>query len=166
MQVGKGRLAALTGADSPLRVIQPLLAAGYRPTVYRHVAPPQFLKRMVGRIQMLDKLDPFDCHGPELDSTRAGLPAICKPDAKGPTRCLCLRAGARGQPGRQISRCWRAVECSPEPRQFICCRPTAGWCLWRAAAPGAPPPTVTGQTPSRPLSAPFCWHATGSALAR
>ena len=38
-----------------------------------------------------------------------------------------------------------------------CCLP-AGWCLWPAAAPGAPPPTTTGQTPSRPLLAPCCWQ--------
>ena len=53
--------------QSILKVIEALVAAGYRPTVYRHIAPPQFLKRMIGRMQMLDELDPFECHGPDLD---------------------------------------------------------------------------------------------------
>jgi hypothetical protein len=67
MQVDKTLTAALTGEVSILKVIEALVAAGYRPTVYRHIAPPQFLKRMIGRMQMLDELDPFECHGPDLD---------------------------------------------------------------------------------------------------
>ena len=36
---------------------------------------------------------------------------------------------------------------------------TAGCCLWRAAAHGAPPPTATGQMPSRLPPAPCFWRA-------
>ena len=44
-------------------VVLELLAAGYRPAVWRHVAPPGFLHR--GR-NVLDVFDPFDFHSPEV----------------------------------------------------------------------------------------------------
>ena len=40
-------------------VVLELLAAGYRPAVWRHVAPPGFLHR--GR-NVVDVFDPFDHH--------------------------------------------------------------------------------------------------------
>ena len=42
--------------------MEALLGAGYRPTVYCNVAPPQFLYR---GSQVLEVLDPFDFHSPE-----------------------------------------------------------------------------------------------------
>jgi hypothetical protein len=51
-----------------LWVLEALLAASYRPTVYRHVAPPPFLGRCS---EVLDVFDPFDFHGPDLSPRQA-----------------------------------------------------------------------------------------------
>ena len=48
---------------SALRVVEALLAAGDRPTVYRNVAPPAFLFRG-GKV--LEVFDPFDFHSQQL----------------------------------------------------------------------------------------------------
>jgi hypothetical protein len=48
---------------SPLQVVEMLLAAGYRPTVWRNAAPPAFLE--CGS-QVLEVFDPFDWHNPPL----------------------------------------------------------------------------------------------------
>ena len=54
-----------------LRVVEALLAAGYRPTVWRNVAPPAFLHR---GSQVLEVFDPFDFHSPLLSPRQALLP--------------------------------------------------------------------------------------------
>ena len=41
-------------------MVEALLAAGYRPTVYRNVAPPAFLE--LGGSQVLEAFDPFSFH--------------------------------------------------------------------------------------------------------
>jgi hypothetical protein len=46
-----------------MQVLEALLAAGHRPTVYRNVAPPDFLEH---GSQVLEVFDPFDFHSPEL----------------------------------------------------------------------------------------------------
>jgi hypothetical protein len=57
--------------ESSLHIVEQLLAAGYRPTVWRNVAPPSFLNR--GRA-VLRVFDPLDVHSPEL-SPRQGMPS-------------------------------------------------------------------------------------------
>ena len=141
MQQPAAELVGSNPKKSSLRIVELLLAAGYRPTVWCNVAPPPFINR--GR-EVLQVFDPLDVRKPAL-SPRQGMPSDVH-------AWLLQEGGSRGT---------RMQHCSSS---FL--PNAAGCCLWRAAAPGAPPPTVTGQTPSRPLSAPFCWHATGSALAR
>lgn len=51
-----------------LRVVKTLLAAGYRPTVYRNVAPPPFLGR---GSEVVEAFDPFDFHSPDLSPRQA-----------------------------------------------------------------------------------------------
>ena len=59
---------------SALWILEALLAAGYRPTVWRNVAPPPFL-RCSSRV--LEVFDPFDFHPPTL-SPRQGVPhTVC-----------------------------------------------------------------------------------------
>ena len=59
---------------STLRVVEALLAAGYRPTVYRGVAPPPFLGRGSG---VLEVFDPFDFHTPGLGLRQARRWPLC-----------------------------------------------------------------------------------------
>ena len=65
------RLAG-TNCDCPygpaLQIVEALLAAGCRPTVYRGVAPPRFLG--CGS-ELLEVFDPFDFHSPELPPRQA-----------------------------------------------------------------------------------------------
>jgi hypothetical protein len=44
-------------------VVEALLAGGYRPTVWRNVAPPQLIRH---NGEVLKVFDPFDFHRPEL----------------------------------------------------------------------------------------------------
>ena len=46
-----------------LRLVEALLAAGYRPTVWRNAAPPEFLQR---GSEVLEVFDPFDFHSQQL----------------------------------------------------------------------------------------------------
>ena len=56
--------------EAALRIVELLLAAGYRPTVWRSVAPPPFLER---GSEVLEVFDPFDFYSPTL-SPRQGMP--------------------------------------------------------------------------------------------
>ena len=50
---------------SDLRVLEALMSAGYRPTVWHNVMPPDFLRlRSGGRV--LEVFDPFHFYGPWL----------------------------------------------------------------------------------------------------
>ena len=52
-------------------MLEALVGAGYRPTVYRSVAPPSFINCSG---QVAEVLDPFDCHSAGLSPRWAWLP--------------------------------------------------------------------------------------------
>ena len=56
-----------------MRILEQLLAAGYRPTVWRNVAPPPFLYR---GSEVLEVFDPFDFHSPALSPRQGAPPAV------------------------------------------------------------------------------------------
>jgi hypothetical protein len=61
--------------DEPaaLGIVEALLAAGYRPTVYRQVEPPYFMQH---GSQVLEVYDPFDYYSPDMSPRQAQLHAI------------------------------------------------------------------------------------------
>jgi hypothetical protein len=125
-----------------MEVVERLLAAGYRPTVWRIVAPPYFLGRTE---EVVEVFDPIDHYSQRL-SQRCGLPPSCQWQP-----CL-------------LAACHRACPCLLLPGSQAALTPglpcvAAGWCLWRVAARGALPPTTTGQTLSRMLLSHCCWPA-------
>jgi hypothetical protein len=50
---------------SALQIVEVLLAAGYRPTVWRNMAPPNFRSRLLlSGSPRLELFDPINYHGP------------------------------------------------------------------------------------------------------
>ena len=72
------------------RIIEELLAAGYRPAVWHNVVPPPFLGR---GIEVLDVFDPFDFRSPALSPRQGSRPlpvhmsASCRQEHMAADRC-------------------------------------------------------------------------------
>jgi hypothetical protein len=115
-----------------LRVLEALLAAGYRPTVWRNVAPPNLMRRS-RHCPVLEVFDPFHFHSPNL-SPRWASRSLTGLNSR--VRAVGALPACLFPPGVSCG------PCSPleRPSTLPLAARAAGWCSLQRAAPGAPPP--------------------------
>ena len=142
-----------------LRIVEALLAAGYRPCAWQHVRMPAFLQP-THRERVLPVLDPFLLYDP-VESAVSGLPMACcyllvHPADFSQFKVTKRYAGSLATACMLTSHAKLLLLFAFFPNSTAPPSAPAGWSLWRAADAGALRPTATGQSASRPQRKHFC----------